>query len=257
MSLEKSIQCELRDSFCTIMSPSFHELIPYDLDTSREGRKKLLETLKQEKSWELQQLENMISYQMLKAFQEENEWKDCIHLNIQEKSEDENVMLFLLKKIMKEYNVWEGEILKQIKDLTILKEDILPLISNLDDYKKQLNDFIQEKCDIREDINMEQFILNSEGRDYHKILEGILKQNWRNSIQVFIDRIDNLTEIEQQQINNFLYTRGTLTHDVKAYVKINNWRERWKTWRTSCWKSVQSPHDYKSWTTDVWEIWFV
>ena len=237
------------------MSPSFVNLISYDFGTSREQRDKLLKALKQEKSWTLQQLENMISDQMLKTFQEENEEKNLIYLNIEEKSE--NVMLFLLRKVMKEYDIWESKILEQIKERTILQEEILPQISNLDEYRQKLQEDIQERKDSEDtnpNINVEEFILDSEWCELQKILEDVLKEYWKDTIQVFIDKIDTLTEIEQKQINKLFQKRWTLAHKVKAYVKINNWKDQWRTKETSSWKDVQATHDYKSRTVLLNEI---
>lgn len=251
MSLERRIEIELQSPSCTVMSPSFYNLIPFDLETTSEQRFALLETLKQEKKETLRKLESKISEQMMKAFLHENNEKDNIYLDINKKPTQENIMLYFLKKIGEIYNISEKELLKKIKEYSFLDKGEY---NNIEEYNQTLRKFISEKKWTRTDINLEEFITNSEWENYHYIIENILEKHEKDSIQVFIDNIETLTEFEQQQINNFLYSRGTILRNTKAYIKINNWTQKWETRKSTHWKFVQSTHDYRSWNANIEEI---
>ena len=259
MSLQRRINYELHRDGCTIMSPSFHNLTPNFWDALREKRQEILQTLKQEKSGDLKKLEQQISGQMQTMFLNENNEKEFIYLDMSKKPDEENVMLFFLRTVGEIYQISEQEIVERLKERCPQEEQRFNTVS---EYQIILKNRVEKKKanpNIRKDVNVEEILWDSQWMNHLQIITQILNEQFTENpkfrIKVFVDKIGNLTEFEQKQLNFLLFIKGGLPLSSGAlYLKINNSTEKRQIRKTLSGHAVQTPHDYGNRTASIDEI---
>jgi len=159
----------IRDSFHTIIEPSFGNLLPQFLDPDYDKRQEILQTLRAEKAEVLKALEQEISRQMLKIFLEENE-NDIIYLDMSQKPDQENVMLFFLKKVGEAYNISEEEMLAKMKERPLYP--IKQQFNTFMEYQTELEKLIAER---KPESDMK--ALSDSIDTYNELLRNFLEQN--------------------------------------------------------------------------------
>lgn len=165
---------------------------------------------------------------------------------------DDDIMFYILKQYIQQSPIKDDVnlIAKVIWDRTLVVEN-----------KQERNEYIQKHISNSQEI-LEYYsqrlktLLEANDEAYKKMIlhlekdigfDGLgefMKQEGQKYLYLYMDKIQSLSIDEQQRINTFLYTRWAITNDRYIRVKINDGAWVWKTWHSSTWHRVETPHDY-------------
>jgi hypothetical protein len=131
--------------------------------------------------------------------------KRNIYLDISKKPASEDVLLFLLKTFAAHFNYSHEDIVEKIQKYSIhLGKN---KISNLEEYQRILEEYIEKRQQELPDKNVKDIVLTDEGIEYFGIMENLLEEQKKQMVFLLFDHIDTLSREEQQRVNLLIHSR--------------------------------------------------